>query len=134
MSEKTHTEQIMLRDQARMRREALMHRVLYILRDTIQVRPLEPSVDVERVRVDMTDESARVLAPLLEAVDILESIIFASDQCVGHKHCGHSMEPWQRARDLLAGKWKADCDHDIEWPSRALPVAAPSGERGEREG
>jgi hypothetical protein len=63
----------------------------------------------------MTDETARVIAPLVEAVDILEAIIFASDGCQGHKGCIHSMEPWQRARALLRGKWEAD-ESRGEWP------------------
>jgi hypothetical protein len=31
----------------------------------------------------------------------LTAIIYASDQCQGHRGCGHSMEPWQNARKLL---------------------------------
>lgn len=32
---------------------------------------------------------------------VLWAIVYASDQCCGHQHCDHSMEPWQRARELL---------------------------------
>ena len=32
----------------------------------------------------------------------LEAIIYASDQCQGHRDCGHSMDPWKTARELLA--------------------------------
>jgi hypothetical protein len=35
---------------------------------------------------------------LLEAV---RQILYASDGCVGHRECVHSMEPWRRARTLL---------------------------------
>lgn len=114
-----NSEQIMLHDQARLRREAFMRRVIHTLRETVQVIPLErwegPD-DFPPTRVEMTDASARVIAPLLEAVEILEAIIWASDGCVGHRQCVHSMEPWQRARDLLAGKWAAECDPDLTWP------------------
>ena len=42
------------------------------------------------------------LATAREVVEALQKIIYASDQCYGHRDCGHSMEPWQRARALLA--------------------------------
>ena len=32
----------------------------------------------------------------------LETIISASDQCRGHRDCGHSMEGWTLARAILA--------------------------------
>ena len=38
---------------------------------------------------------------LLEAAEVLKRIIYASDDCQGHRDCEHSMEPWQRARQLL---------------------------------
>lgn len=41
---------------------------------------------------------------LAEAIAIIEAIIDASDQCRGHADCGHSMEPWQRARRFLASE------------------------------
>jgi hypothetical protein len=108
-----------LKDQERLRREVMMRRVLDTLRQTVLVVPLEPwesADDFPETRVEMTDASARVIAPLLEAVDILEAIIWASDQCAGHRQCGHSMEPWQRARALLAGKWQAYQDR-TDWPT-----------------
>jgi len=37
-----------------------------------------------------------------ELLEALRAIIYASDQCQGHRDCGHSMEPWQQARALLA--------------------------------
>lgn len=43
----------------------------------------------------------RIDANADEAVAILRDIIYASDLCQGHRGCGHSMEPWQRARALL---------------------------------
>ena len=36
------------------------------------------------------------------AQEALEAILYVSDQCQGHANCGHSMEPWKRARELLA--------------------------------
>jgi hypothetical protein len=53
-----------------------------------------------------------------ELENVLEAIIFASDGCVGHRQCAHSMEPWQRARALLQGKWEVECDPRREWPPR----------------
>lgn len=111
-------EQIALRDQARQRRDVFMRRVLDTLRGTIRVRPVDiPDVPLPQMYVEMTDETARAMAPLLEAVEILEAIIWASDGCAGHRDCNHSMEPWQRARALLAGKWNADAHPDQTWPS-----------------
>ena len=34
--------------------------------------------------------------------DVLVAIITASDGCQGHRHCNHSLAPWQDARALLA--------------------------------
>jgi hypothetical protein len=34
--------------------------------------------------------------------DALEALIWASDRCQGHRACAHDMEPWKRARALLA--------------------------------
>lgn len=119
--DKKNSEQMMALDQARLRREAFTRRVLDTLRETVQVVPLEPwesADDFPETRVEMTDASARVIAPLLEAIDILEAIIWASDGCVWHRDCVHSMEPWQRARALLNGKWDADVNPDVEWPPR----------------
>lgn len=28
-------------------------------------------------------------------------IVYASDQCLGHRNCGHSMKPWQHMRAAL---------------------------------
>lgn len=36
-----------------------------------------------------------------EMREALEAIIYASDQCQGHRLCGHDMEPWKKARALL---------------------------------
>ena len=102
-------------EQHALRKQALVRRVLYTLRDTVQLYGLTPETPVDDVRVEFTDDSARIVASLVEAVDILESIIWASGGCQGHKHCAHSMEPWQRARALLAGKWQAYEDR-TEWP------------------
>lgn len=120
------TEQIMARQQADIRREAFVRQILYSLRGTIRLRPLKPEVDVAEVDVELTDATARVLAPLAEAVDILEAIIFASDGCVGHRQCAHSMEPWQRARTLLKGKWQAYEDHR-PWPDVRVGETSDDG-------
>ena len=93
--------------QQRARRECAIRQVLHTLEDTLRLQDSRPI---------FTDASAQVVAPLVEAVEILEAIIWASDGCLGHRHCVHSMEPWQRARALLAGKWQAYEDHR-PWPS-----------------
>lgn len=35
------------------------------------------------------------------AREILTAIIYASDGCVGHKDCNHSVKPWKEAREFL---------------------------------
>lgn len=50
-----------------------------------------PSTPLELARL----ENAELLCAL-------RAIIHASDQCRGHRQCGHSMEPWAAARALLA--------------------------------
>lgn len=97
------TESIIALDMARLRKEGEARRVLHYLERTIQVRAERPDDDeaVQRARPEFTMDSMAIVAPLIEAVDILWAIIYASDGCVGHRHCAHSMEPWQRARDLL---------------------------------
>lgn len=98
-----------------LRREASIRHVLYGLRRTIQLQGMTPDTKVDEVRAEFTDKSAAFIAPLVEAVDILEAIIFASDGCRGHRECAHSMEPWQRARALLYEKWNAASD-GRQWP------------------
>lgn len=99
------------------RREVFMRRVLDGLLQTVQVRAIAVDTPTDDYKVFFTDASARYLAPLLEAVGILEAIIYASDGCRGHLECVHSMVPWQRARALLEGKWRADSSHgEQEWP------------------
>lgn len=90
-------------DMNRQRKEAEMRRVLDRLHRTIQVQAMRPEDDeaVQSARASFTTESMAVIAPLIEAADILWAIICASDGCAGHRNCIHSMEPWQRARDLL---------------------------------
>src|SRR3990167_3605660 len=88
-------------DHRRLRREVMIRRILHALRHTIQLRGMTPDTPVDDVRCDFTDASCAVVAPLAEAIEILEAIIWASDRCVGHRNCLHSMEPWQRARALL---------------------------------
>ena len=39
--------------------------------------------------------------PMRELESVLKDIIYASDGCVGHKDCNHSLKPWKRARKLL---------------------------------
>jgi len=112
------SQQIIERDMRENRKRALAYRVLHTLSDTLDVRGLTPETNVDDVRVDFTDKSMAVIGPLVEAIDILEAIIWASDGCMGHRQCNHSMEPWQRARALLAPKWEADCDPRAEWPPK----------------
>ena len=108
-------EKQIVEDQRNIRKEVLMRRVLDQLRRTVQLQGVSLDTNVDDVMATMTDESARVIAPLIEAVFILEDIIWASDGCQGHKHCAHSMEPWQRARALLQGKWESDTGRG-RWP------------------
>ena len=116
-------------NQRRMRREVLIRRVLYTLEDTIRLRGMTPDTPVDEVRIEFTDASARVIATLAEAVEILEAIIWASDGCMGHRQCVHSMEPWQRARALLSGKWEAETGERKTWPSPDIDEAiAKAGE------
>lgn len=116
--------EILAHDHARIRREAFIRSVLLELQRTVRMRPTEALTDKPLLQRDIaglmhtefTDASARVIAPLVEAVEILEAIIFASDGCMGHRDCAHSMEPWQRARALLQGKWDSYEDRR-PWPS-----------------
>ena len=112
----SETMRLLAEDRRVQRRKHLTHRVLRGLRETVQLRGKTPETPVEDVWVDFTDQSAAYLAPLIEAVEILEDIIYASDGCRGHRGCTHSMEPWQRARALLQGKWEADCGERRTWP------------------
>jgi hypothetical protein len=103
-------------NQRRLRREVLIRRVLHTLERTVRLRPITPDARVEDVYIEFTNESASVVGQLVEAVEILEAIIWASDGCMGHKHCIHSMEPWERARALLQGKWEAETGERRVWP------------------
>jgi hypothetical protein len=47
-------------------------------------------------RADAAEERLR------EAVGLIEGLVYASDRCMGHRGCGHSMEPWGKARAFLA--------------------------------
>lgn len=44
----------------------------------------------------------------------LRDIIYASDGCVGHRECNHSIEPWKRARRLIGAPTWAGCDEEDE--------------------
>lgn len=115
-------EEILQRDQRQMRREVLIRRILHGLEATVQLQALKPDAPVDEVRVVFTDKSAAFIAPLAEAVEILEAILYASDGCMGHRDCAHSMEPWQRARALLQGKWESDTNPDLpRWPEPSEP-------------
>lgn len=96
-------EQELLDERRKTRKEILLRRVLHHLQQTVQLEGVSVDTKVDDVMARMSDKSAQVIAPLVEAVDILEAIIWASDGCIGHKDCAHSMEPWQRARALLRG-------------------------------
>ena len=114
-------------DMARNRQEALARGLLHTLRHTIQITPLhvEHIEAAERMRADFTLDSLAVIAPLIKAVGLLEAIIWASDGCVGHRQCAHSMQPWQDARELLGDKWKA------EEECRPWPYSMPATERSQ---
>jgi hypothetical protein len=124
-------EQQIADNQRNIRTEVLMRRVLHLLQDTVQLQGVAVDTKIDDVVARMTDDSAKVIAPLIEAVEILEEIIFASDGCRGHKDCVHSMEPWQRARALLHGKWESDTGRG-QWPRAgtepglSTDAAAPS--------
>ncbi len=105
------------RDMRDNRKRALAHHIIRALKDTLIIRAISIDTNCDDVRVDYSDRSLEVIAPLIEAIDILEAIIWASDGCMGHRQCVHSMEPWQRARALLALKWEAETDPDVEWPN-----------------
>ena len=107
--------QIIEVDMRRQRSYVLTRRVLDVLRSTIRVWGMTPETPVKDVRAEFTDESIRAIAPLCEAVEILEAIIWASDGCRGHRDCLHTMEPWKRARALLEGKWEVDANGG-HWP------------------
>ena len=96
-------EAIIARDMAAGRKANELRNVMHELQRTIQIHhPTHggPNESLE-MRAYFTTESAEVLAPYMEALDILREIIYASDGCLGHRGCAHSMEPWQRARKLL---------------------------------
>ena len=99
------SEKQILKDMARQRHQALVLRIADTVRRTVRIVPMnvETADLVHECRIEMTDDTARVLAPLARAVALLEAIIFASDGCQGHAHCAHSMEPWKQARELLEG-------------------------------
>ena len=118
------TIELLEQEQHRIRREVLTHTVLSTLQRTIQLRGIKSNTPVDEVRADFTDASARIVAQLIDAVDILEAIIYASDQCAGHRQCRHSMEPWQRARALLKGKWDA-YERCTTWPSPYYDSSKP---------
>lgn len=101
----TATEQIIARDIAAGRKSYELRAALHELRRTIRLRAMRPEDEeaVEAASCEFTDKSAEVLAPYIEALECLREIIYASDGCVGHRQCAHSMEPWQRARKLLYG-------------------------------
>ena len=102
-------------DHKRIRREVLTRRILHGLKSTLRLRPVGPNSSPIEARIEFTDESARFIAPLVDAVEILEAIIYASDGCMGHQDCAHSTEPWRHARALLSGKWEAD-ERQGNWP------------------
>ena len=105
-------------DRRNVRMKALIRTVLHQLERTVQLHGVSVDTNTDDVMARLTDDSAKLIAPLVEAVDILESIIWASDGCVGHRNCAHSMEPWQRARALLQGKWDA-YENQTNWPAVA---------------
>ena len=47
------------------------------------------------------EERNALLDKIAALTEALEGIIYASDQCRGHRDCGYSMELWARARAAL---------------------------------
>ena len=69
-------------------------------RDDLQTKcseAFDSEVQTEYRRQQAETKLARVTAAL-------EAIIYASDNCQGHRNCNHSMEPWQNAQALLRGE------------------------------
>jgi hypothetical protein len=92
----------MYADMIKLRREAMIRRVLDALRQTIQLQGMTPDTPVEDVRAYMTEDSVKVIAPFVEAFEILCEISYISDRwCRGHRDCAHSLEPWEQARALI---------------------------------
>jgi predicted trehalose synthase len=52
---------------------------------------------LEAVRVSLAQERGA----WQRAVEIIRDIIYASDGCVGHRDCNHSIKPWKDARAFL---------------------------------
>lgn len=89
------------KEQKDLRRHVRMMRLCDAIRDTVQVWPETPDTRVDDVHVVLTNRTSEVLAPFVSAVEILRDIIYASDGCMGHRLCEHSMEPWTQARALI---------------------------------
>ena len=118
------TEKGIIEDIRDTQKAVLLRSVLHRLERSVELQGVSPDTSIAGVMAKLTNDSASLIAPLVEAVFILEEIIYASDGCNGHRLCQHSMEPWQRARALLHGKWQAYEDR-TEWPAvAALPVTA----------
>lgn len=99
------TESIIARDMAAQRRECETRRVLRALRDTIQLRGIKPDTPVDDVYADFTDDSARIIVPLVEAVELL-AMLLPQAEMLGHlvPNSDHSIP--KRARALLTGIYR----------------------------
>ena len=59
------------------------------------------SVDFCVLRIKRFEAILARLEQQEQATEILARIIYASDGCVGHRDCNHSIQPWKDARHLL---------------------------------
>lgn len=51
--------------------------------------------------LDAADRIEKLEARVKEYRGILTEIIYASDGCVGHRICNHSMDGWKKARAVV---------------------------------
>lgn len=106
-------EHIAALDTARMRRDVAIRALVHAMRKTLRVRDVRADVDTEvenYTSIEATDKTVELLAPFVEAWEVMCQIVYASDGCVGHRGCAHSMEPWKRARALMMAEDERQCD------------------------
>ena len=73
-----------------------------------EIERLRGEIVKERLNTEVAAEMVRELkarpqpGEVDRAVDIIRRIIYASDGCVGHQDCNHSIKPWKDARAFLS--------------------------------